>query len=80
MYKVRLVQPDGSSYAIRYPEPCKIICLPIDPSTMTEEEKKARMKRLKPEKPKQIYEVEEEDAAFDQRSWADLVQKRGKVA
>lgn len=47
---------------------------------MTEEEKKARMKRLKPEKPKQIYEVEEEDAAFDQRSWADLVQKRGKVA
>ena len=79
MYKVRLVQPDGSSYVIRYPEPRKIICLPADPANMTEEERRARMKRLKPEKPKKIYELGEEEATFDQRAWAGLVRKRWRA-
>ncbi|KAJ7356160.1 ribosomal protein, L55 [Desmophyllum pertusum] len=75
-YKVRLVQPDGSSFFIRYEEPYKIITQPINPADMTEEEKKARMKRLKPEKPKKIYELDDEDEqGYDQRSWSNLMKK-----
>lgn len=76
MYKVRLVQPDGSTYAIRYHEPRKIICLPVDPSTLTEEERKERLRRLKPEKPKKIYQIEDDDGDFDQRSWTNLISKK----
>ena len=77
MYKVRLVQPDGSSYFIRYDKPHKIIKQAIDPANMTDEERKARMDRLKPEKPKKIYELEEEDdEGYNQRSWTDLIKKK----
>ena len=78
-YKVRLIQPDGSTYFLRYEEPYKIIKQPIDPSTMNEEEKRARMNRLKPEKPKKIYELEEEDDEnYNQRSWTNLIKKQKK--
>ncbi len=44
---------------------------------MTEEERKERMKRLRPEKPKEIYELEDEDeAGYDQRSWANLMKNK----
>ena len=70
------MQPDGSSYFIRYEEPYKIIRQPIDPANMTDKERKERMKRLKPEKPKKIYELEEEDdAGYNQRSWTNLIKK-----
>lgn len=49
---------------------------PINPAEMTEEEKRARMKRLKPEKPKKIYELDNEDEGHDQRSWANLMKKK----
>ena len=79
MYKVRLVQPDGSTYFIRYEEPYKIIKKPIDPAVMTEEEKRARMNRLKPEKPKKIYEMEEEeDENYNQRSWTNLIKNKDR--
>ncbi|XP_068677097.1 large ribosomal subunit protein mL55-like [Montipora foliosa] len=79
MYKVRLVQPDGSTYFIRYEEPYKIIKKPIDPAAMTEEEKRARMNRLKPEKPKKIYEMEEEeDENYNQRSWTNLIKNKDR--
>lgn len=77
MYKIRLVQPDGSSYFIRHEKPYKIIKQPINPADMTEEERKERMKRLKPEKPEKIYELEDEDdTSYDQRSWANLMKKK----
>ena len=75
-YKVRLVQPDGSSFFIRYEKPLKLIKQPINPAEMTEEERRARMRRLKPEKPKTIYELEDEDGDHDQRSWANLMKKK----
>lgn len=75
MYKVRLVQPDGSSFTIRYHEPLKLIRLPVDPSTLTDEERKERLRRLKPEKPKKIYQIEDDDGDFDQRSWTNLIKK-----
>ena len=54
----------------------KLIKQPINPAEMTEEEKRARMRRLKPEKPKTIYELEDEDGDHDQRSWANLMKKK----
>ena len=50
VYKVRLQQPNGSTFTIRYHEPRELIRLPVDPDTLTEEEKLARLNRLKPEK------------------------------
>lgn len=77
MYMVRLVQPDGSSFFIRHDKPYKVITQPINPADMTDEERKERMQRLKPEKPEKIYELEDEDEAdYDQRSWANLMKKK----
>ncbi|EDO46966.1 predicted protein [Nematostella vectensis] len=76
MYKVLVVQPDGSTYTMRYHEPRKIVRLPVDPTTLAEEERKERMRRLKPEKPKKIYQIEEDETDFDQRSWTRLIKKQ----
>lgn len=73
VYKVRLQQPDGSTYTIRYHEPRKLIRLPVDPSSLTEEEKKARMNRLKPEKKIETHEFDEDEAKITQRSWKHFV-------
>ena len=70
------MQPDGSTFVVRYSEPRKLIFVPIDPNTLTEEEKKARLKRLRPEKQKKIYQTEKDDENFNQRSWTNLIRKR----
>ena len=76
MYKVCLVQPDGSSFTIRYHEPRDFIRLPVDPTSLTEEEKRARLNRLKPEKEVTVHEFDEEETEITQRSWKDFVPSR----
>lgn len=39
MYKCLIVNQDGSTYHIRHHFPHKIITLPLDPSTLSEEER-----------------------------------------
>ena len=73
VYKVRLQQPDGSSYTMRYHEPRQLVRLPVDPNSLTEEEKQARLKRLKPEKEIEIHEFDDEETKIIQRSWKDFV-------
>lgn len=75
-YKVRLQQPDGSSYTIRYHEPRELIRLPVDPNNLTEEEKQARLKRLKPEKKVEVHEFDDEETEIIQRSWKKFVTSR----
>ncbi|XP_068091269.1 large ribosomal subunit protein mL55 [Hyperolius riggenbachi] len=43
-YPVLLVQPDGSTITINYKEPRRVLTMPIDITTLSEQERKARQK------------------------------------
>ncbi|KAM9831960.1 large ribosomal subunit protein mL55 [Neosynchiropus ocellatus] len=45
MYPVMLVQSDGSTINIRYKEPRRILMMPVDLTTLSEEERRSRQKR-----------------------------------
>ncbi|KAM3962972.1 mitochondrial ribosomal protein L55 [Aphomia sociella] len=48
MYPTRVVLADGASINIRYHEPRKIIKLPLNLSSLSEEERRNRLERRKP--------------------------------
>ena len=73
MYKVRLQQPDGSTLTLRYHEPHDLIRLPVDPNSLTAEEKRGRLNRLKPEKEIKVHEFDDEETEITRRSWKDFV-------
>ncbi|VDP05618.1 unnamed protein product [Soboliphyme baturini] len=46
-YPVLLVNPNGNCYSIRFREPRKIIQLPLDPMTLSDEERRERLSQRK---------------------------------
>ncbi|OPJ82625.1 hypothetical protein AV530_004756 [Patagioenas fasciata monilis] len=52
LYPVLLVKTDGSTVRLRYKEPKRILMLPLDSNTLPEEERRARLRRHFPSKPK----------------------------
>ncbi|XP_056319878.1 39S ribosomal protein L55, mitochondrial [Danio aesculapii] len=50
MYPVLLVRPDGSTINIRYQEPRKLMKMPVDITTLSEMERKIRMRKREPKK------------------------------
>ncbi|XP_014800651.1 PREDICTED: 39S ribosomal protein L55, mitochondrial isoform X2 [Calidris pugnax] len=52
LYPVLLVKLDGSTVRLRYKEPKRILMLPLDSSTLPEAQRKARLRRQFPSKPK----------------------------
>ncbi|XP_077346738.1 large ribosomal subunit protein mL55 [Lithobates pipiens] len=60
-YPVLLVQPDGSTITIHYKEPRRMLTIPIDVTTLSEDERKARQrlrdqsKKVKAKEEKDIY-------------------------
>ncbi|XP_074722775.1 large ribosomal subunit protein mL55 [Strix uralensis] len=52
LYPVLLVNTDGSTIRIRHTEPKRILMLPLDSSTLPEAERKARLRRRFPSKPR----------------------------
>lgn len=74
-YKVQVVNPDGSSYYTRYHLPVGVIRLPVDPTSLTDEQMKARMKKLRADKTVKVKEYKE-DVQFDRRAFTRLVKKK----
>lgn len=68
LYPTVVVNPDGSTFTIRYREPRKIITLPFDMSTLTAEEQAARKARRKPKEKIVIEEEIEDDFNVDEYS------------
>ncbi|XP_074899943.1 large ribosomal subunit protein mL55 [Buteo buteo] len=52
LYPILLVKTDGSTVRLRYKEPKRILMLPLDSNTLPEAERKARLRRQFPSKPK----------------------------
>ncbi|NWH77252.1 RM55 protein, partial [Piaya cayana] len=52
LYPVLLVHTDGSTIRLRYKEPKRILMLPLDSSALPEAERKARLRKQFPGKPK----------------------------
>ncbi|XP_027599128.2 39S ribosomal protein L55, mitochondrial [Pipra filicauda] len=52
LYPVLLVGTDGSTTRLRYQEPKRILMLPLDSTTLPEAERRARLRRHFPSKPK----------------------------
>lgn len=76
-YPVRVINPDGSSYIIRHEEPIGVVRIPQDPDCLSEEEKKARMKRLKGEKVvDRSQDFEDDDVEFDQEAVRNLLRNK----
>ncbi|KAJ7986599.1 hypothetical protein DPEC_G00341540 [Dallia pectoralis] len=50
LYPVLLVQPDGSTINIRYREPKRILMMPVDITTLSEEDRKMRIRKRDPKK------------------------------
>ncbi|XP_078521452.1 large ribosomal subunit protein mL55 [Lissotriton helveticus] len=62
-YPVLLVRPDGSTITIRYKEPRRIIEMPVDITTLSEAERKARFRKRDP---KRFQPKEEKDEFVDE--------------
>ncbi|KAI8119779.1 39S ribosomal protein L55, mitochondrial [Lucilia cuprina] len=73
-YPTVVVLPDGSTINIRYSEPRKIVKLPLDLSTLTEAERKARLEARKPRKKVKI--VEEVEDNFNAKKYMKYIKKK----
>ncbi|XP_073973446.1 mitochondrial ribosomal protein L55 [Rhodnius prolixus] len=73
-YPTKVILPDGSSITIRYHEPRQIIKLPLDISTLSEAEAKARLERRRPKT--KVKEQQEDVAHFDARKYLNLIKKK----
>ncbi|XP_029943547.1 large ribosomal subunit protein mL55 [Salarias fasciatus] len=45
LYRALLVRPDGSTVHVRHPEPRRILTIPVDPASLSDEERRARQKK-----------------------------------
>lgn len=69
-----MVNPDGSTFTVRYHEPRAIIKLPFDLSKLTEAERKAKLEKRKP---KSKVKIEDEvDDKFSANKYLKYIKKK----
>ncbi|OWR52445.1 39S ribosomal protein L55 [Danaus plexippus plexippus] len=73
MYPTKVVLPNGASINIRYHEPRKIIRLPLDLSSLSEEEKKLRLEKRKPKRKVKISDTIEDN--FNAKKYLKYLKK-----
>ncbi|XP_034824931.1 large ribosomal subunit protein mL55 [Maniola hyperantus] len=73
MYPTKVVLANGASINIRYHEPRKIIKLPLDLSTLSEDERKARLEKRKPKRKVKITEFVEDN--FNAKKYLKYLKK-----
>ncbi|KAE8573973.1 large ribosomal subunit protein mL55 [Halyomorpha halys] len=73
-YLTKVVLSDGSSITVRYHEPKQIIHLPLDLSTLSEAEAKARIDKRRPRTKVKIRD--EELASFSAKKYINLIKKK----
>ncbi|XP_071799593.1 large ribosomal subunit protein mL55-like [Asterias amurensis] len=61
-YPTVVVNPDGSTFRIKYDEPRKIIKLPVDVNSLTPDERKLRLQRYQVRKKRDIKDDIKDDA------------------
>ncbi|XP_055587197.1 39S ribosomal protein L55, mitochondrial [Uranotaenia lowii] len=72
-YPTMVVLPNGATININYHEPRRIIKLPLDLSTLTEAERKARLEKRKPRQKIQIQDEVEDN--FNARKYVKFMKK-----
>ncbi|NWR78778.1 RM55 protein, partial [Centropus unirufus] len=65
LYPVLLVHTDGSTIRLRYKEPKRIVMLPLDSNTLPDAERKARLRKQFPAKPRAKIEETFQDIDLD---------------
>ncbi|CAH2242022.1 jg21871 [Pararge aegeria aegeria] len=73
MYPTKVVLANGASINIRYHEPRKIIKLPLDMTTLSEDERKARLEKRKPKRKIKITEIVEDN--FNAKKYLKYIKK-----
>ncbi|XP_050342730.1 39S ribosomal protein L55, mitochondrial [Nymphalis io] len=73
MYPTKVILPNGASINIRYHEPRQIIKLPLDLSTLSEEERKIKLEKRKPRRKVKITETVEDN--FNAKKYLKYLKK-----
>ncbi|XP_073532985.1 large ribosomal subunit protein mL55 [Phyllobates terribilis] len=75
-YPVLLVQPDGSTITIEYKEPRRMLMMPIDISTLSEDERKARLRQRNQARKTSAKKEQEVDDDFNPKEYRQFWKKK----